>query len=383
MIIVYGDEQRRRCVVCDSVLLTTFFEIAEFPVYMGTTTEPHKEDAFFDQEWQECADCNGVQLRNPISLEILYKENHHNQPIGKLWQDHHEYFARFVNKHRGESERILEIGAADGFLAGLILNQHPSLDYLVIEPAPTIKDTRVRIIQGYFEHNIEALEDRLIVHSHLLEHLYNPTKLFQILSDSMREGEITIFSIPNILELLKVFGTNSLNFEHTYFLSDEIIVFWAKKFGFEIIEREHFRRHSIFYCLKKNVKKDSSDLNLSILSQPKEKFMSMWHGIEEFANETSEHLKDLNQSAHIFGGHIFTQALLKMGLKEDLILTVLDNDPYKQGRRLYGTNLIVHDPKSIKDLIDVNVILVASHYQREIERQLRNLNPNVNIFALN
>ena len=68
------------------------------------------------------------------------------------------------------------------------------------------------------------------------------------------------------------------------------------------------------------------------------------------------------------------------GLKTDKIVYILDNDPEKENKKVYGTNFIVKNPQIIKDKKSVAVIVKAASYQQEIEEQLYKINKNVIIF---
>jgi hypothetical protein len=53
----------------------------------------------------------------------------------------------------------------------------------------------------------------------------------------------------------------------------------------------------------------------------------------------------------------------------------LDNDPQKQGKRLYGTSLKINSPKILAGLEEPKVILKAGVYNDEIKEDiLKNIN---------
>ena len=56
-----------------------------------------------------------------------------------------------------------------------------------------------------------------------------------------------------------------------------------------------------------------------------------------------------------------------MGLDESSIQGIVDNSNDKEGKRLYGTGLIVYKPSIIKNKFNVMVIIKAGQYQQEIE----------------
>ena len=78
----------------------------------------------------------------------------------------------------------------------------------------------------------------------------------------------------------------------------------------------------------------------------------------------------------IFGAHVFAQYLIEFGLDTGRIVSLLDNDAKKQGRRLYGTSLMVQSPRVLKDVRDPVVILKAGVYNQEIKDDiLGKINP--------
>ncbi|HIC3898971.1 TPA: SAM-dependent methyltransferase, partial [Campylobacter jejuni] len=74
------------------------------------------------------------------------------------------------------------------------------------------------------------------------------------------------------------------------------------------------------------------------------------------------------------------QYLIFQGLNTEKIINILDNNPSKQEKRLYGTKFIVKSPKILKDQDDSLVILNAGVYNDEIEKDiLENINKNIRI----
>ena len=84
---------------------------------------------------------------------------------------------------------------------------------------------------------------------------------------------------------------------------------------------------------------------------------------------------------YLFGGHIFSQYLIKNGLNINKIKGILDNDTNKQGKRLYGTPLFVISPNNLKDIEKPIVILKTGFYNNEIKDDIvNNINKNTIFF---
>ena len=69
--------------------------------------------------------------------------------------------------------------------------------------------------------------------------------------------------------------------------------------------------------------------------------------------------------------------MIEFGLDISRIICLLDNDTNKQGKRLYGTNMMVESPKVLADVKKPIVILKAGVYSQEVSDDiLCNINPD-------
>jgi hypothetical protein len=186
------------------------------------------------------------------------------------------------------------------------------------------------------------------------------------------------FSIPNIERLIKTKGTNSLNFEHTYYLHPIQLKILLKNLGLEIVEFQKFEEHSFFVSVKK-VSNFYVDQIPSIYQKGTE-FRQMIEEINVFSQRI-DILLDYNQhTIYLFGAHVFSQSIyMELNSRYKSLLKIIDNAESKQGKRLYGTDLKVYSPEILREEKNVVVALRASHYQEEARNQILKINPNVTI----
>jgi hypothetical protein len=368
--------KRSNCCVCDSGVLAPHRTIPDFPIYMGISSSDSTNDLCVDQEWSTCDFCGTLQLSKLVPLDLLYSTNHQHEAVGPTWLRHHRKFADFIKTVK--DDKVCEIGSAHDYLAGILLDENPSLDFLSVEPDSTNPDRRISHIKGYAEDHIsEIAQKRVIIHSHVLEHVYSPKKFIESLATAMTKDSVMFVSFPNIEELLIQKGTNALNFEHSYFLTPEVFSRIAEGASLRIVRQEKFEKHSYFVELQKF---DNQASNGNFRSfQETRLFDDLWEDLEDFVEDTLKRISTDEVPTYLFGSHIFSQALFTQGLHKARILGVLDNAQNKQGSRLYGTNLFTYSPDVIRKLTEVRVILRASHYQEEIREQLQEINPKVEI----
>ena len=360
--------------------MENIFVLKDFPVFMGCMDDDGSNDLYEDFILDISRSTGVVQTRNLIDLNVLYDSEHSSGTVGKIWHDHHKSFANFIDKRTNPS-RVFEIGGLHGILSKYYYELNKAT-WKILEPNPIpVEDCPAEFIKGFFDNNfIHDEKYDLYVHSHLFEHIYDPVSFGKRLADFIPEGKDLIFSVPNIKEMLIRKYTNALNFEHTFLLNHELVVFLMESNGFSLLDYENFKDdHSVFYHFRKQTRDIGATSSLENKYHENIKILNDWyqHHLED-ATRIKEAINASNQESKIFmfGAHIFSQTLLKFGLDENKISGILDNDIAKQGKRLYGTRLKVMSPNILESIDNPLVILRAGVYNDEIKSQILNeINP--------
>ena len=367
---------RNKYIITGSKNIEELHSLMEYPVFMGCVDQDQKFDIKVEQTWVICKDSGVIQLKKLIPLEILYGDHHNSGAVGKTWMDHHQKFSEYILKNNPKN--VLEIGGAHGILAKKCLS-NIKIPWSILEPNPNpVNGCEAIFIKGFFDSNF-VIDDHIdtIIHSHVLEHLYDPVQFFKDLSNTKLHTKL-IFSIPNLNEMLKRKYTNCLNFEHTIFITEPLIEFLLSSNGFEIYDKKYYKEdHSIFYnCIKTNNSKISK-LPKNYYQINKSIFVEYINYHKKLIKELNSNLENIESNVFLFGAHVFSQYLIEFGLSLNKIECILDNDQSKQGKRLYGTNLIVKSPKVLKNFDKPLVILKAGTYNDEIKSDIiKNINPD-------
>lgn len=352
----------------------------DFPVFMGCTDEMDvKKDIKADMSFAICRDTGVIQLDRLLPLDLVY-QSQHNDGVGKVWMDHYQSFSRFIEKF--QPRNVLEIGGANDVIAKDFLSRN-SASWAVVEPHPLFEEhSGIRIIKDWFDEkfSFDGPVDT-IVHSHVLEHTYNPTAFIRHIAGFLKEGERHIFTFPNMVEMLKKNYTNCLNFEHTAFLAEPFVDVLLARNGFRIIEKEYYQDHSIFYATERlNIPENNELTYPNKYVEYKQLFLDFLRYHTDLVAELNDKIARHEGDVYLFGAHIFSQYLLEFGLDQSRIRSVLDNSEIKNGKRLYGTKLMVMSPRVIQESVRPGVVLKIGAYRDEVVSQLRELNPNVRIF---
>lgn len=370
---------RNEDVILGNKDLENLYNFKNFPVFMGCVESPIEEDIIEDMNWTISKESGAIQLNPLLPLDVVYNSEHGSGTVGKSWDEHHQSFADFVNKFGGNN--ILEIGGLHGILAQKCFKLNSKLKWTIIEPNPIVPENiPVTIIKGFFDNNFTSKEKfDTIIHSHVLEHIYNPDEFISHKSSFMEEGDNLIFSVPNMEVMLKNNYTNCVNFEHTIYFTEPYIEYMLAKYGFELIEKSYFRPdHSIFYCAKKSLLTQPINLSNDLYNINKSTFLNYINSHISDVNNLNKIISNTSLPVYIFGAHIFTQYLISFGLDVSKVICLLDNDSKKENKRLYGTQLISQSPKILKDIPEALVVLRAGVYNEEIKNDiLNNINPNI------
>lgn len=368
--------KRSSCAITGDMDLEPLDELKGFPVFMGSVDSPASQDVTADMCWSISRKSGLVQLTKLIPLDILYSESHGSGDVGRLWDLHHKAFANFTADN-ATPQSVLEIGGAHGRLCKEYV-QLKNIPWTIIEPNPIpVQGCSARFIKGFFDEHFRYSEIfDTVIHSHVLEHIYKPTVFMSHLSGFMRAGQKLIFSLPNMHAMLTRKYTNCINFEHTMFLTEPYVEYLLSKHGFRLATKEYFMDdHSIFYSAVRDVEVKPVILPQNLYEKNKKLYIDYVDYHKMLIADLNQKMSETTQPIYLFGAHVFAQYLLEMGLNTAKIVSLLDNDPNKQGRRLYGTKLNVSSPKVLSDVSNPIVILKAGVYNDEIKQDImKNIN---------
>lgn len=344
-----------------------------FPVYMGVESQLRDDDLLADMRWVISRSTGVIQLDPTLPLEIVYARSHGSGSVGGLWDHHHQSFASFVA--RQDPLRVLEIGGGHGKLASNVARMK-DVDWVIVEPNPSADETcPAMVIDAFFSPSLAiGLNFDTIVHSHVLEHIYEPASFCRDLATVLNEGGQVIVSVPNMTEMLRRGYTNCLNFEHTYFLREEYLYWLMGQAGFDLVDQEYFRDdHSIFCCFRRTRGELGYREPPDMYNENKRLFQTFVGEHTAFVDALNLQLNKISSPKFFFGAHIFAQYLFKFGLNESEFVHLLDNDQKKWGKRLSGGSLIVESPEALRGILNPTVVLKAGAYNDEIREQILTL----------
>lgn len=367
----------RNCdVITGNQDLEHLYTLKDFPVFMGCVTQPKTDDLVHDINFYISRSSGMIQINPVLPLDVVYQTEHNPGTTGQGWLDHHRAFSEFVL--RFEPKKVFEIGGAHGILSQYATEYNSNLDWTILEPNPVpVQNLRATMQKGFFESTAQIPEGTdTVIHSHVLEHVYDPHKFMKTLSE-LPVGTKMILSVPALRAHMNQQFTNTLNFEHTYFCTEEFIEWLCGCYGFDLLDRVYYKDdHSIFYAVIRNTS-DAKFWSHPEQYQENSVLFTTWLEFHQrLIRNFNEKISASTGKVFLFGAHVFSQYLLSFGLDKSRIECILDNSTVKQGKRLYGTDLEVKSPQILKDLDSPVIVLRTGVFNDEIKQDiLKNINP--------
>ncbi len=139
-------DPRTHDVISGTADLVELHSFKNFPIFMGSVTQPIEFDLRADMSWSISASSGTVQLNGLIPVEYLYQEQTTNSAVGTTWMTHHALFAEFISNHKPSP--VFEIGGAHGILAREY-QVHGEIPWTVLEPNPSpVEGTPAVFMEG-------------------------------------------------------------------------------------------------------------------------------------------------------------------------------------------------------------------------------------------
>jgi hypothetical protein len=303
-----------------------------------------------------------IQLKYLVDIEKLYSEKH-NDAIGFVWDNHNNKFFSFI-KDIIKNNNICEYGGGSAKLAKLAINDVNKWTIIDFNKYDDFEHDKLKVINNNCEDFIDD-NSNVFVHSHFLEHLYQPFKFINLISKA-NINSYHCFSIPNQKKwLINGFG-NALFFEHTAILEEEYLESYHKSLGFELINKKYFDEHSIFYIFKKTGSFNKKvKLNDKLFEENKIILSSFFEKINNFVTTIP-----INTDFNICTAHILTQFLFENGLDFKFCKKIIDNSKLKINKKLYGYNIDIVEPLNANK--NILTVIPFSSYKNEIKNNLIN-----------
>jgi hypothetical protein len=359
---------RDTCVLCEkSKPLEEVFRLKNYPITPSSNELDASTDEFADFVLATCNTCGCIQLKTLVDPIKLYENSHNSTENTPTWKEHHRLFADFISQRA--DKKLLEVGGNSGTLYKLLSSKISNYTILDICDSPKRPST-LTFIQGNCE-DFDLTGHTHIALSHTFEHLYQPKRFVENLSKAQVQS--VFISIPNMDHLYISKNLSIIHNEHTFYVGDAEIRHLFSRYKYSCSATYSFKNHSLFY----HFVYDPTTEPLALINS-----MQRSMNITEYFSAFERSVKDVVIEHPCFicpAGHYGQKIYYYLRDYHRNMIGFIDNDPSKQGKRVYGTSANVYSPEILKTYNDkpICVILYAGPYNSEIKTQLNTLHDSI------
>jgi len=354
---------RKQCVLCQTKALKTFVTMENFPI--KCCNDDQNQHINWDLVIGNCEYCGSVQQMNLLSPEILYGGKYPlDTTHSPIWNKHHDDFSEFIKSTLDTSKHIVEIGSSSQVLIKRLQSLYRNYTVFDFSIETANKLEGVQYIAGNCE-NYQFDGNIVIIMSHVFEHLYNPHKFLENCKNN-NVADIVI-SIPTMEDLERIHLTR----EHTFMYNNNDISYLFSLYGYKLSSTKTID-FSIFYYFQKTNEIEIVERTLV----PNRYVNSEIYFKKKYT---------VPEKSFLIGAGFWSQVLLYNITNKENIIGVLDNDPTKQNRIYYNTNLMIQPFSVLKNYDTATHVLILSnkYWTQEVVQLINKINSSIKIVYLN
>lgn len=387
------------CPCCGTAVTRTLYRVPSIPVHSCILLESVEEARAFPRRDLELAYCDACGfVFNHVFDEAMmgYSTNfEESQHFSGTFNAFAKELARETAQRCAVSgKHVLEIGCGKGeFLRELC--RTGGATGLGIDPGyradegRCAEDDNVQFITDFFSGSYKHLSADVILCRHTLEHIASVATFIRSIREmtGARDDAWVVFETPDAKRVLAEGAFWDVYYEHCSYFSPGTHARLFRQEGFDVTDLTllYDDQYIIQYA------KPASRLTASCL--PLEQDLAQTHALaESFSDRVKKVQDDWRERVRSAwadgrrvvlwgGGSKGVSFLTTLGLTEE-VASVVDINPYKQGKFMPGTGHPVIAPKALVDQPPDLVIVMNPVYVAEVESSLKGLGLEPEITAL-
>jgi hypothetical protein len=204
--------------------------------------------------------------------------------------------------------------------------------------------------------------------SHVLEHFYEPLDILERLQNSKVQN--IYLNFPDLESYVQDGTYHVLNPEHTFYVENQFLIDTFKNYGFELVQRKDFERHSVFLQFRRNqniARKDITNIN-------SETYIDNYYTtLKDKISTVSKQIKSIEKPVYLWPCSMHSIYLFTFGLDAKSIAGFADNSLLKIGKYLYGYSMKCYALKDI-EMTNCYILKNGGCFDSELEDNDKYLN---------
>ncbi|MEW5895447.1 MAG: class I SAM-dependent methyltransferase [Candidatus Omnitrophota bacterium] len=386
-----------KCRFCNEEVSKLFVSLGSSPLANSYLTKERldRTEPFYPLEAYVCDKCFLVQLFEFETAENIFSDYAYFSSYSDTWLKHSKAYVEKMMREFGINQKsfVVEIASNDGYLLQYFIQK--DVPVLGIEPARNVAQiARERGIptEAVFFGTKEAERLRregkcadLVLGNNVLAHVPDLNDFVEGMKIILKPKGIITMEFPHLLRLMENNQFDTIYQEHFSYFSFLTVekVFLAH--GLVLFDVEELPTHGgsirIFARHQSDTAKAVSDRVREMEERERVMgFLDINHYLK-FDEKVRQIKRDLllfliqaKQEGKVivgYGAAAKGNTLLNYcGIRKDFLEYVMDKNPYKQGRYLPGSRILIEKPEKILETKPDYVLILPWNIKREITEQL-------------
>lgn len=387
-----------KCRHCGAGLELPLIDLGSAPPSNAYLTEQtlKKPEKWYPLRVLVCENCWLVQTEDYAGAEELFDADYaYFSSFSKTWLEHAERYVidMALRFFLGPQSFVIEVAANDGYL--LQYMQQRGIPSLGVEPtASTAKAARAKgleIVEEFFGVELarklvaQGKQADLTAANNVLAHVPDINDFVAGFAEILKPQGVATFEFPHLLQLVEQAQFDTIYHEHFSYLSLTAVKQIFEHNGLSIFDVQEIPTHGgslrVFAQRKDTgVYPPSAGVNhmlqreLQAGIKRREFYLDLQKNADRIKHELLEFLlsaKKQGKSVMAYGAAAKGNTLLNYaGVRSDLLQSVVDRNPNKQGKYLPGSRIPIVDEKVIHESQPDYVLILPWNLRHEVQAQL-------------
>ena len=387
-----------KCRFCHHKLTHEFIDLVNAPPSNSFLTKDqlNEPEVFYPLKLLVCEKCWLVQVDEYKKSDEIFSEDYaYFSSYSKSWLDHARRYVNMIIDRLGLNSRshVIEIASNDGYL--LQYFKEKQIPCLGIEPsantAQAAREKGIETLEGFFgvdlarRLSLKGKKADLIIGNNVLAHVPDINDFVAGLKIALKNDGVVTMEFPHLMRLIEQNQFDTIYHEHFSYYSFCTARRIFEKHGLELFDVEQLQTHGgslrIYARHKEDASKSITPNVVALLKEEEARGIltfSYYKGFQANVDKVKYDFVNflLNQKKHrkkvvAYGAAAKGNTLLNYcGVKKDLIKFVVDASPYKQGKFLPGSHILVVREEEIKKTKPDYILILPWNIKDEITGQL-------------
>lgn len=383
----------KKCRVCNSKNIKTFFDLGFQPLANSLIKNPEKKENFYPLSLSHCQDCSLVQLNQTIDSRELFSKYIWVTATSKTAREFSEIFCQelIARSQKIKNEYVLEVASNDGTF--LLPFMHAGYKVLGVDPAKNIVEMAeangVPTKRCFFgaESAKKILEEygpaQIIFARNVLAHVANTRDFVEGLELCLGEQGTLAIEFHYAKKILEELQYDSIYHEHLCYFTLKSIEKLLNDFNLFIfdIKESPISGGALIVYAKKHKLAETAVVKL-YRDQEKKNKINNFDSWKDFASKAFSHRKKLLKILRSFskekgttigyGASARSSTLLNFcGINSKLISMIADQSPLKHKLFTAGTHILINSPEKALEHNPKYVLILAWNFTNEIIEVLK------------